>query len=154
MATLIEAGRPHAAVMAALHARAFDVGWTEASYDTLLASPGIFALIALDPPKEPAGMVMLRETADEAEFLILCTDPDRRRQGIARMLFLEGLSRLAEEVERCFFEVAENNFAARTLYENCGGRTVGRRPGYYETDEGRVDALIMVWERANGHVML
>ncbi len=151
MATLVRAGPAHAAVLTALHDSAFDSAWKEDAFRTLLALPGVFALIVLDSSEQPAGLVMMRETVDEAEVLTLCTRPDRRRSGLARRLLREAFRSLDNSVTRCFVEVAEDNAAARALYESAGYRTVGVRAGYYETDRGRIDALVMVLEGANGN---
>ena len=42
-----------------------------------------------------------------------------------------------------FLEVAEDNAAARDLYERQGFRPVGRREDYYRTASGTVAALVL-----------
>jgi ribosomal protein S18 acetylase RimI-like enzyme len=45
-------------------------------------------------------------------------------------------------IETIFLDVAEDNRAARRIYEKCGFDCIDRRSKYFETDLGRIDALI------------
>jgi ribosomal-protein-alanine N-acetyltransferase len=135
-------------VLAQLHGDAFappgDQPWTRESIGTLLAMPGAFGLIGfLDGG--PAGLVIAREAAGEAEILTLGVVPDARRRGLARLLLDETASHAAAEgAERLFLEVAEDNIAAQALYAHAGFVRVGRRPDYYAREGGRhVAALIL-----------
>ena len=40
-----------------------------------------------------------------------------------------------------FLEVAEDNAAAKALYDRCGFTPIGKRPAYYRREGGRVAAL-------------
>jgi len=122
-------------VLAALHAEAFahagDQIWSRESIATLLAMPGAFGLIGLIDGA-PAGLVVARVAAGEAEILTLGVVPDARRRGLARLLLDEAAGRAAAEgAERLFLEVAEDNLPAQALYQHAGFAKVGRRPGYY-----------------------
>lgn len=134
--------------LALLHAEAFarawDQPWNRDSIAALLAMPGAFGLIGLIDGA-PAGLVIAREAAGEAEILTLGVIPDARRRGLARLLLDETASRAAAEgAERLFLEVAEDNLAAQALYAHAGFVRVGRRPDYYAREGGtRVAALIL-----------
>jgi ribosomal-protein-alanine N-acetyltransferase len=134
--------------LAALHADAFaqawDQPWNRESIATLLAMPGAFGLIGLIDGA-PAGLVIARVAAGEAEILTLGVAPDARRRGLARLLLDETASRAAAEgAERLFLEVAEDNLAAQALYADAGFVRVGRRPDYYARAGGtRAAALIL-----------
>jgi ribosomal-protein-alanine N-acetyltransferase len=128
----------HAAAMAAIHAEAFPPAdaWSADSIAKLLRMPGAIAF--LDPA---GGMIMARVVADEAEILTLAVAPDARRRGLGRRL----LTRAAREARtfgatRLFLEVAEANYAARTLYSESGFSECGRRPHYYSDGS---DALVL-----------
>lgn len=141
-------GVESAAVLAALHADAFaghGAIWTEASLRDLLAMPGALALMALSGGDQPAGFILLRQAADEAEIITLAVRPRLRRLGVARRLLMVGLDKLAGRgAPRCFLEVAEDNAAARALYAAVGFAEIGRRPGYYRDAAGRQhDAIVM-----------
>ncbi|SLN19504.1 GNAT family N-acetyltransferase [Oceanibacterium hippocampi] len=146
--TIRRAGAEMVLVLAELHARTFSEAWPPGEIARLLATPGAFALLAVaedTTPPLPLGFALLRTAADECELLSLAVLPDRRRQGVARMLLGRGIedARAAGAVE-LFLEVAENNVAARALYLGLGFRHAGRRPEYYQRSDGkRDDALVL-----------
>lgn len=137
------AGAAFAAVLTALHADAFapPARWGAEAFAGLLASPGVFALLWHDGD-HPAGFVLARAVADEAEILTLAVAPDRRRQGIARSLVERlGQKLTALSVTRLFLEVSARNLPAQALYEAAGFSRAGLRRRYYEDDS---DAVVMV----------
>jgi len=92
-----------------------------------------------------AGYGIVAQAIDEAHLLNLCIDPVRRRAGLASRL----LDHLVDEARigdagRMFLEVRPSNAGAVALYRGRGFRSIGRRPGYYPTDQGREDAMVMV----------
>lgn len=122
--------------------------WSAAAFAGLLASPGMFALIApVDGQGEPAGFVLARAIAGEAEIVAIGVAPDRQGAGLGATL-LEGaleLSRMAG-AEAVFLEVAENNNRACQLYTGRGFIKIGRRPNYYRQKDAAVAALVMKLE--------
>lgn len=124
-----------AELLAALHAEAFETGWTTQALAELLAMPNAFALLARTTGSgsgQPAGFLLLRQAADEAEIITLAVRPRLQRLGVARTLLQAGLQQLAGQgAATCFLEVAEGNTAARQLYQGFGFTEAGRRPGYY-----------------------
>jgi ribosomal-protein-alanine N-acetyltransferase len=122
--------------------------WSAAAFAGLLASPGMFALIApVDGQGEPAGFVLARAIAGEAEIVAIGVAPDRRGAGLGATL-LEGaleLSRMAG-AEAVFLEVAENNNRACQLYTGRGFIKIGRRPDYYRQKDAAIAALVMKLE--------
>ena len=50
---------------------------------------------------------------------------------------------LADSVSKVYLEVRESNFSAIRLYNKAGFTEVGQRRGYYPTEFGREDALLM-----------
>jgi len=130
-------------LVAALHAACFSEGWTAASIGALLAGPGAFGLLAASDG-EPAGFILVRPAADEAEILSLAVLPAWRRRGLGRRLLAAALERLvAAGTRRLLLEVAEDNVAARKLYQAAGLIPVGRRPGYYRSAGGATAALVL-----------
>jgi ribosomal-protein-alanine N-acetyltransferase len=117
------------ALLAAIHASAFPPGeaWGEDTMARLLALPGVHALLA-----EEAGLLLLRQAADEAEVLTLAVRPEARRQGVARALLETGAALLAAAgAAVLLLEVAEENRAALALYAGLGFVDAARRPDYY-----------------------
>lgn len=149
---VVPAGLAHAALLAALHEAAFPPAeaWSEAALATLLASPGSLGFLALRPgaqagAPDPAGFVLARVAADEAEILTIAVLPGARRQGHGRALLAAAAqgARVAG-ARRLFLEVATDNPAAAALYRQAGLVEVGRRRGYYDRPGAApVDALIL-----------
>jgi len=127
--------------LAALHAACFTVPrpWGAGEFSGLLAREGSFLL------HEPAGFLLGRALAGEAELLTLAVAPDARRQGTGARLVAGFLTQAAARgAETAFLEVAEDNLAARALYERTGFTQAGRRRAYYRQPNGTpTDALVM-----------
>ncbi len=132
-----------APLLAALHAEAFDEGWSAAAFADLLRMPGAAAAIALDLG-EPAAFLLTRQAADEAEIITIGTRPQAQRRGVARQLLLHQIAELLRQgVRHVFLEVAASNTAALGLYRAMGFEEAGRRPGYYHRNHGAEDAIVM-----------
>jgi ribosomal-protein-alanine N-acetyltransferase len=123
-----------------LHHAAFaqDRPWSAPEFASLLALSGTLLL------GDERSILLGRVVLDEAEVLTLATDPGHRRQGLASDL----LSRFEAEARargaaHAFLEVAEDNVAARGLYEGRGYREVGRRSAYYARPHAPVAALVL-----------
>jgi len=136
---------------AALHAACFpEEPWSAESLAGLLAQPGVggWLLEAGDAAGGPTALLLTRLAADEAEVLTLCVAPPARRTGQAVALLRTALPVLmALGARRLLLEVAEDNAAARALYEREGFVVAGRRPGYYNRRHGdAADALLLLRE--------
>lgn len=148
--TLTNAVHADAPAMASVHAQAFDTPWTEADFEDLLDSTGIFALVVRD--EDPSGVLVARCIADEAEILTVGVAPWARRRGIAYALMTAaiGLSR-QQGAAAMFLEVDVANVGAIALYERLGFERAGLRRGYYDRGaRGRADALVMRLDLAAG----
>jgi [ribosomal protein S18]-alanine N-acetyltransferase len=132
---IIEAGPAYAAVLAALHADAFPhEPWSTESFSTLLAQPGVVALL-----DERGGLLVLRLVLDEAEILTLGVT--RKREGIATALLQAAIDLLRHrDIAILHLEVAAPNEAARALYEKAGFTQSGLRRRYYADGS---DALML-----------
>lgn len=142
---VIEAGPAHATLIARLRAECFaDGGWSAQSVAVLLGTPGTLALIA-EAAGGPAGFILCRAAADEAEVLSIGVLPAQRRGGVAGRLLDAALERLgAAGIARVFLEVGIGNRAALALYASRGFKPAGRRPAYYaRPGEAAEDALVL-----------
>jgi len=138
---LADGGDP--AVLAALHAQAFAASWDEAAFSSVLAGPGVFAVMAVEGPA-PIGFILCRTAAGEAEVLTLATAPSHHRRGVGAALVEAAITRAAAAgATALFLEVAEDNAAAIALYTGNGFLRVGRRAGYYARETARIDALVL-----------
>ena len=132
-----------ARALAAVHAAAFDHAWSAAEIAALIDGPGGFALLVED--EAPAGFILCRAIAGEAEILTLAVDPALRRRGLARAL-VEAAAGAGEMAgaETMFLEVAHDNLPAIGLYEAAGFTRVGLRRGYYDRGPApAADAIVM-----------
>lgn len=138
------AGGEAAKLLAALHGECFAKPWDEASFVDMLVGHGNAALIA-SVQFIPAGFVLFRHVADEAEIITICTRAEFRQKRLAASLLKEMEKRLqASHVKSVFLEVGAANAAARALYDSAGFREIGLRKNYYTgQSHGPEDAITM-----------
>lgn len=130
--------------IASLHAICFEDAWHAELLGRILTAPGAFGLFTR-PHGKVVGFVMCRLSGEKGEILSLAVAPGLRRNGLGSVL-LEAAKVKADKfnIEVLFLEVAEDNEAARRLYEKSGFSIVGRRPHYYRRRHGpSVDALTL-----------
>ena len=128
-----------APALAAIHADAFDAAWSAEEIAGVISGPGAFGF-----KHEPAGFILCRVIADEAEVLTVAVSPAHRRQAVATALLTGALAWARVHGARSMFlEVAEDNHTAVALYDALGFVDVGRRPAYYVRDDHAVAARVM-----------
>jgi ribosomal-protein-alanine N-acetyltransferase len=124
-----------------LHARGFSRTrpWTAAEFSALLESPYVFLCASTH------SFALGRAVADEAELLTIVTDPEQRRQNLARTCLRNfEFEAQARGAIRAFLEVDSENHPAIGLYQTSGYTLVARRTGYYDLrNNTRADALVM-----------
>lgn len=138
MRDLIPLTPPYLAAAAEMHRRCFADSWDAATLAGLLAMSGAFGLVLSDPP---AGFVLARVAADEAEILTIAVLPEQRRGGLGGRL-LDAAAAAARQAGAAvlFLEVAADNSAGLALYRSRGFAAVGRRADYYGQNR---DAVIL-----------
>jgi len=136
--------------MAGVHAQAFDTPWDENDFEDLLDGDGVFGFVVRGA--DPAGVLICRAAAGEAEILTVGVAPWARRQGVglALMTAAVGVARQAG-AEAMFLEVDVDNAPAVALYEGLGFVRAGLRKAYYDRGaNGRADALVMRLDLTSG----
>ncbi|ODS01045.1 hypothetical protein AUC68_11685 [Methyloceanibacter methanicus] len=131
-----------AALLTALHGACFDgalgprpTPWDDAAMSRFIAGPPTLCLLATvaAPEPAPAGFLIARTAADEAELLTIGVLAAYRGRGFGRALLQHAAKSLREAgIRQLFLEVDETNAPALALYRGLGAVAVGRRPGYYE----------------------
>ena len=144
---LVPLNAAHCAAVAALHVEGFHRPWSDGEFRSLLNQENVFGFLALvegKPKAPPAGFILARLAAGEAEILTVAVAKSLRRHGIGHRLVDETLRRLhTERAQSLFLEVDGGNLAAIKLYKRFGFKKVGERPAYYEGPEGKTAALVM-----------
>ncbi|MDE2444685.1 MAG: tRNA (adenosine(37)-N6)-threonylcarbamoyltransferase complex dimerization subunit type 1 TsaB [Alphaproteobacteria bacterium] len=132
------------ATLATLHQTSFDHGWTESDISQMLASPGYAALLA-ETPDGPAGFILYRMAADEAEIITFAVDPALRRRGAGQALLSHAIAILKSVgLTKLYLDVAATNHEAIGLYRKAGFADAGLRKGYYARTNGPAeDALVL-----------
>ncbi len=133
-----------AALMAAVTGAASDGPWSVDELAKILDLPSSFGLFARDNDR-PLGFLLAQCAAGESEIINLAVTPAARRQGIGGALVTRAMARArVEGARKMFLEVADDNVAARVLYDRIGFVQVGIRPDYYlRGPVNYVDALIL-----------
>ncbi len=94
---------------------------------------------------EVVGFLVTRRLVEgESEVLNLAVSPGYRRRGVARELLSVALARWPG---RWFLEVRASNNAALECYQNLGFHIIGRRKGYYPSENGKSAEVGIVMEK-------
>jgi len=91
------------------------------------------------------GYAVMQVAVGEAHILNLCIDQPYNKRGFARELL--GLlleTAISRGAAKAFLEARPSVPHAIRLYERAGFEKVGVRKGYYESVDGREDAVVMV----------
>ena len=128
--------------VAAVERATYRYPWSEGIFrDCLLA--GYFSVV-LEVDGLLCGYGIMSVAAAEAHILNLCVHPSCQQAGYGRRLLHSLLAGAREaEVDKVFLEVRPSNQAALALYASEGFARIGIRPGYYQAERGREDAVIL-----------
>ncbi|MFB0995266.1 MAG: ribosomal protein S18-alanine N-acetyltransferase [Porticoccaceae bacterium] len=89
------------------------------------------------------GFVALLVIVDQAEVQNISIHIDYQLLGYGEYLLTHAIKNLTDGVSKVYLEVRVSNFSAIRLYNKTGFTEVGQRRGYYPTEFGREDALLM-----------
>lgn len=135
-----------AAAIAALFAHSDLPEWSAESISTLVGRDNALCLTGWEG-EAFTGAIFGAAVAGEAEIFAVIVHPAWRRCGWGGAL-LDGFVRLCRALgnDVIHLEVATDNGAALQLYRHHGFAESGRRKGYYERGNLRVDGLLMKLE--------
>ncbi len=120
----------------------YDFPWTQGIFSDCIKAG--YTLRALRLEGTLVGYGVMQIGANEAHILNLCIDKPYSRQGYARFL-LALLLDLAQRAgaHTAFLEARPSVPRAISLYQRAGFNEVGLRPDYYDSHNGREDAIVM-----------
>lgn len=122
--------------------RNYPFPWTEGIFRDCIKAGYTMQVLRLDLVL--VGYGVMQVAADEAHILNLCVDKEFNGRGYARFL-LEKLLAMGERAgaHMAFLEARPSTPRAIKLYERAGFNEVGLRKAYYESVDGREDAIVM-----------
>lgn len=133
--------------IAPLHHEDFLRPWSAEEFSSLLEQDTVFGFAVREVGQgaaAPAGFVLARLAAGEAEILTIAVSRSHRRHGLGWRLMDAVLRELhGQRAEALFLEVDETNAPAIGLYRKFGFHEVGKRPNYYQSAQGATGALVM-----------
>ena len=90
------------------------------------------------------GFVVMAQVLDEATVYSIAVDSAQQRKGLGQALLTAALDQAEQAgATRCLLEVRQSNSTARKFYKRNGFYLDGVRKGYYLTEGGREDALLL-----------
>ena len=146
MLTFTAINLSHANICAQLDSLCFDSEVFDLTMiQSLLSTPYVSGCLAME--KEDAiGYALFSHSGDEGDLLTISILPNKRDQGYGKQLLMEVFKMATtKKIEKLFLEVRVSNQAAIQLYQNHGGKTIGRRANYYSIAHStqKEDALVM-----------
>lgn len=116
--------------------------WTRGNFSDSLSNG--YSGWVLEQNAEIIGYSLLMIVMDEAHLLNLSVIKNKQKQGLGRFL-LEHMLKVAKnhQATNMFLEVRPSNVSAIALYEKLGFSEMAVRRGYYPSDNGREDAVLM-----------
>ena len=116
--------------------------WTRGNFSDSLNSG--YSAWVLEQEGEMIGYALMMRVLDEAHLLNLSIAKHRQKKGLGRF-FLEHMVAIAKthHALNMFLEVRPSNVSAIALYENMGFCEISVRRGYYPSEHGREDAVLM-----------
>jgi ribosomal-protein-alanine N-acetyltransferase len=134
---------PHdVAAVAELERDAYPFPWSEGIFRDCVRVGYLCRVAELEGSVVAYGILAMG--AGEAHLLNLCVRGQLRGRGIGRQMLLLLLERSRQAgMADVFLEVRPSNALALALYQSAGFVPVGRRKDYYQSEQGREDALVL-----------
>ena len=116
--------------------------WTRGNFTDALNSDSICKVYEAEG--EMLGYLVLMPAVDEVQLLNISIAAEHQRKGLGRRLLGEAMKMACGmSMRRMLLEVRPSNVAALGLYRDAGFHEIGLRRGYYPSDNGREDAIVM-----------
>ena len=127
-----------AAIAATAHSHPMSEATIRSCFGHLYTSFGVIENDTL------CGFAILHQIFEDATLMDICVAPAFQGKGFGKALLNRVIAAAAEKgAEVLLLEVRQSGTAARALYAVLGFETTGVRKGYYKTDTGSEDAILM-----------
>lgn len=116
--------------------------WSRDVFESCL--DGQYFAYQLEQDKQIVGYYVGLKVLDEATLMDIGINAGERGKGLGESLLRHFLAYCDEHaMAEIWLEVRQSNTPAIRLYQKSGFELIESRKGYYETSDGREDALIM-----------
>lgn len=125
-----------------IESRIYSHPWTRGNFlDSMQAGYGCRVM---EVSGEVVGYGVQMVAVREAHLLNLSVAEQWQRRGYGRSLLMHFVGvAIQNDALQMFLEVRPSNKAGRILYESVGFYVMAVRPGYYPSERGREDAIVM-----------
>lgn len=131
------------AALSELESSCFNSPWSNNQLSAYLAAERHFS-VGLWQDNQLNGFALLSTVLDEAELLQIAVRPGFRGAGLAGDMLTFTHEQLQRRgIVRNMLEVRQSNVAALNLYRRFGYHQDAIRKGYYPTETGREDAVLL-----------
>ncbi|MEZ9596987.1 ribosomal protein S18-alanine N-acetyltransferase [Shewanella sp. 10N.261.52.F9] len=128
--------------MAAVAARAHSHPMSEATIRSCFGH--LYTSFGVIEDDTLCGFAILHQIFEDATLMDICVDPACQGKGFGKALLSRVIAAAtAKGAEILLLEVRQSGTTARALYAALGFETTGVRKGYYKTDTGSEDAILM-----------
>ncbi|AQX22404.1 MULTISPECIES: ribosomal protein S18-alanine N-acetyltransferase [unclassified Bartonella] len=129
-----------------IHKNCFSIAWTQQTFETFLKDHSIFGYKAhlIGQSHQILGFCLCRLILGEAEIITIAVNSNNRQQKIGHFLIDNIFRHLRRKrATKLFLEVEETNLPALALYKRFKFQKIAKRPAYYQSHNGLIDAIIM-----------
>ncbi|GIU18285.1 MULTISPECIES: ribosomal protein S18-alanine N-acetyltransferase [unclassified Shewanella] len=127
-----------AAIAATAHSHPMSEATIKSCFGNLYTCFGVFDNELL------CGFAILHQIFEDATLMDICVDPSYQGKGHGKALLNAVIAEVkAKGAEILLLEVRQSGAPARALYEALGFMETGVRKGYYKTETGSEDAILM-----------
>lgn len=126
----------------AIERECYPFPWSKTLFEDAVRSSKCCLVLSKD--SNIVGYAIISYVVGEAELLNICVSPSVQGQGLSKILLQSVINHaIAADNHEMYLEVRVSNTVARQLYDQFGFNEIGRRKGYYPTQSGREDAILM-----------
>ncbi|GHG03467.1 ribosomal protein S18-alanine N-acetyltransferase [Thalassotalea marina] len=116
--------------------------WSEKTFRSCIGGRYFSYYVTLDD--KICGFYVAEIVLDEATLMDICISPDFQGQGLGKKALNDFVSKAqALGANTLFLEVRAKNISALMMYINAGFVEIARRTGYYPSEIGYEDAIVM-----------